>query len=82
MVTPIPAAGTISGELAAQARGWWTDAATKAGINLNGFDPGASLPDRLAWAQSKCLEIGERLEKDLIQLFRAPPAMQTCKRCL
>ena len=50
MLTNIPTAGAVNPELAQTITKWWQDAARECGINLEGFDPNASLSDRIAWA--------------------------------
>jgi hypothetical protein len=47
----------ISAELAGRARDWWIEAATKAGIDLPGFDSTASFADRTAWAVASGLAV-------------------------
>jgi len=41
----------------------WLEIAARAGIDVTGLDPVASLVDRSAWAQSKCLDIGAVLSR-------------------
>ena len=50
MLTNIPTAGGVNPELAQKITDWWQDAARESGINLEGFDPSASLSNRIAWA--------------------------------
>lgn len=43
-------AGAVSEDLARKAHQWWQEAAAKANANLDGFEPHASLSERIAWA--------------------------------
>jgi len=55
--------GGASDELIAMAQQWWFEAATKAGIDLTGFDPHAPLAERIAWAIQAGLEIAVVLSR-------------------
>jgi len=57
MSTNLPAAGAATKELARKANEWWLEAATKAGIDLTGFNAAAPLEARIAWALSAGLAI-------------------------
>jgi hypothetical protein len=57
------AAGGADDELAREAAQWWIAAAQKAAINLSGFDPDASLAERIAWAVEAGLEIAVILSR-------------------
>src|SRR5437879_2634009 len=57
MSTQLPAAGAAGEDLAVLAHRWWIEAATRAGLDLTGFDPSATLAERLTWAQVRGLEI-------------------------
>jgi site-specific DNA recombinase len=63
MVYELPAAGTANEELARRAHQWWLAAAPQAGICLDGFDPVAALPQRIAWAQAAGLDIATVLSR-------------------
>ena len=59
----LPAAGAANEELARSADQWWLAAAARAGIALDGFDPAAALPQRIAWAQGAGLDIATVLSR-------------------
>lgn len=60
----LPTAGSASDELAAKALAWWMEAAEKSGkIDLSGFDPTATLADRIAWAEQARLDIAAILSR-------------------
>lgn len=58
MISNLHSAGAASEELARKAHQWWRDAAAMAGVNVEGFDPDASLEERVAAAHRLGLEIG------------------------
>lgn len=57
------ATGGADEELGREATQWWIDASQKAGINLTGFDPGAPLAERIAWAVEAGLDIAVILSR-------------------
>ncbi|NLF71023.1 MAG: recombinase family protein [Candidatus Anammoximicrobium sp.] len=59
----LPTAGSASPDLVQLVQQTWSEIAARAGIDVMGFDPAASLVDRLAWAQSKGLDIGAVLSR-------------------
>lgn len=58
-----PDAGAASPEVAQLARSMWVEEATRAGIDLTGFDPTAPLHRRVAWARGQGLQIGGILSR-------------------
>lgn len=63
MNMPLPDAGAADAELARLVHDVWIEAATKAGLDLTGFEPDAPLAQRLAWAESRRLDIGAVLSR-------------------
>jgi hypothetical protein len=61
--TPLSTAGAATDALARQAHQRWMEAATRAGLDLSGFDPDAPLADRIAWAQARGLGIAAVLSR-------------------
>jgi len=59
----LPLEGAASQELGEQVHRKWLEAAAKAGIDLSGFDPAASLADRIAWARQQGLGIATILSR-------------------
>jgi site-specific DNA recombinase len=59
----LPAAGAAGPELARLAHQRWVEAASRAGIDLSGFDPEAPLQDRIAWAKARDLDIATLLSR-------------------
>lgn len=57
MAFQLPDAGAASQELAREVHEWWQEAAEKTDIDLSGFDPTASLDERVAWALGQGLEL-------------------------
>ena len=54
----LPEAGSIAESLVSEVHAWWLAAAQAAGCDVAGFDPSASLSDRIAWALKHGFEIG------------------------
>ena len=50
MSSQLPTAGAANSSLASKVHVWWMEAAAKAGVNLDGFDPDAPLAARMTWA--------------------------------
>lgn len=50
MSIQLPSAGAVCHELACRVQQWWYEAAAKNNVNLEGFDPSASLRERIARA--------------------------------
>lgn len=50
MSLTLSSAGAVNHELARKTHLWWRESAAKNNINLEGFDPEASLSERIAWA--------------------------------
>lgn len=63
MTMKLPSEGAATPELMAIAHQLWMEKAGNHGVDLSGFDPLASLDDRLAWAQSQNLEIAVPLSR-------------------
>jgi DNA invertase Pin-like site-specific DNA recombinase len=58
MTTGLPSDGSASPEQQASASRWWTETASKCGVDLSSFDASAVLAVRLAWAAAAGLAIG------------------------
>ncbi|MCY2995963.1 MAG: recombinase family protein [Planctomycetota bacterium] len=79
MTHVLPTAGSASPDLVQLIQQTWLESAARAGIDLTGFDPAASLVDRLAWAHSKSLEIGTVLSRFSSKLQHSTTAqVQDC----
>jgi hypothetical protein len=50
--------GAAPAELARHMHTLWQQGATRSGVDLSGFNPDASLDQRVGWAKSAGLEIG------------------------
>jgi hypothetical protein len=59
----LPVEGSADAEVCRMVHEVWVDAARRAGTDLTGFDPGAPLEERLAWAARMGLEVGAVLSR-------------------
>ena len=50
MSIQLSSVGAVNQELARKSQQWWQEAAAKSNVNLDGYDPAASLSERIAWA--------------------------------
>lgn len=57
IVRQIPEAGKATSSLAEKARDWWLEGARAARFDLTGFDPEASLEERLKWCSQMSMDV-------------------------
>lgn len=63
MYIELPYAGAAKDDIVRTCQETWVEAATKAGIDLTGFNPESALSERKSWARSQGLEIGAILSR-------------------
>ena len=73
----LPDAGAANDDIVRSCLETWVEAATKAGIDLTGFNPEAPLSERITWALSQGLEIGAILSRFSSKLQHST-ASQVC----